>query len=244
MYIIKHGDIIGKLYDDFALIKGEKINVPKYKIIEPGDIIKLKGMEFIVLEPQPAYFSHVNLRKTQSIADKDISYMIFKTGIKPGMNILEIGIGIGTMSYALLNILNNNGSLTSIDVNPENIDISEKNVEEVIDTQNWRIINGDIKKIAGEIFDAIVVDIPDPWNYMDSIASSLKPGGRVSFYLPNFNQLEKTVLSMEKNSIYHEESVELIKRNIIVRENATRPDNRMIGHTAYISIGIKKSIYS
>ncbi|AAT43926.1 tRNA (adenine-N1)-methyltransferase [Picrophilus oshimae] len=243
MYIIKHGDIIGRLYSDFAIIKNEKIKIPEYRIIEPGDIIKLKGLDFIVIDPQPAYFSYFNLRRTQSISDKDIAYILFKTGVRPGMNILEIGIGIGTMSYAILNILGN-GSLTSIDINIENIKNSEKNVNELIDTGNWRIINGDIKKVQGEKYDAVIVDIPDPWNYMNLISESLKPGKYVSFYLPNFDQLEKTVISMEENGIYHEESLELIKRNIIVRENATRPDNKMIGHTAYISIGIKKSIYS
>ena len=70
----------------------------------------------------------------------------------------------------------------------------------------------------------------------------LKPGSFLITYSPNFNQAEKNVIMMKNFKFYVLETVELIKRNIIVRENATRPDNNIIDHTAFITVAIMESM--
>ena len=88
----------------------------------------------------------------------------------------------------------------------------------------------------------IILDIPDPWNAVENMRKCIKPGGYLVTYSPNFNQAEKNVLTMKNLKFYVLETVELIKRNIIVRENATRPDNNIVDHTAFISIGVRTSM--
>ena len=44
---------------------------------------------------------------------------------------------------------------------------------------------------------------------------------------------------MKNNHFIEINTYELIKRRIQVKENATRPEGRMIGHTGYITFGKK-----
>jgi hypothetical protein len=44
---------------------------------------------------------------------------------------------------------------------------------------------------------------------------------------------------MKKNDFVEINTYELMKRKIQVKENATRPEVRMIGHTGYLSFGRK-----
>ncbi len=84
--------------------------------------------------------------------------------------------------------------------------------------------------------------MPEPWECVDNLKNNLKFGGYFITYSPTFNQAEKNVLSLNKNNFTVLETVELIKRNILVRENATRPDNNIIGHTAFITIAVKLNV--
>lgn len=63
----------------------------------------------------------------------------------------------------------------------------------------------------------------------------------VCFYCPTYNQVEHTVDDLEKNGFRFLESHEIIDRKLMVRSNATRPDNDLIGHTAFISFAIRTS---
>ena len=63
-------------------------------------------------------------------------------------------------------------------------------------------------------------------------------GVLVSFS-PTIEQVKKTTFSLRKHGFIDINSFELIKRKLQVKENATRPEVRMIGHTGYITFGRK-----
>ncbi len=242
MYIIKSENYSG-LFDEktnTAYVKNKSFKFPINNIFEPGDKIKLDGNSFIILRPDPFFFNEVSGRMTQTIIPSDIAYIIYSGAILPGKKILESGIGIGNLSYSILNFIGSSGHLTTVDINSEFIENARKNVSKFIDIENWEIINLDIKTCKfNELFDTIILDMPDPWNAIGNVKKNIKNGGFLITYSPNFNQAEKNVIEMKNNSFYIVETVEIMKRNIIVRENATRPDNNVIGHTAFITFSIK-----
>ncbi len=244
MYIIKSENYSG-LFDEktnTAQVKNKSFKLPVNNIFEPGDTIKLDGKTFIILRPDPFFFNEVSGRMTQTIIPSDIAYIIYSGAILPGKNILESGIGIGNLSYSILNFIGSSGHLTTVDINGEFIENARKNVSKFMDIEKWEIINSDIKtcKLSGA-FDTAILDMPDPWNAIGNIKKNIKNGGFLITYSPNFNQAEKNVIELKNNNFYIIETVEIIKRNIIVRENATRPDNNIIAHTAFITISIKGS---
>ena len=69
----------------------------------------------------------------------------------------------------------------------------------------------------------------------------LKPGAIFCTYLPTFNQVEKAHTTFAKSGFYVLECSEILRRRILVREGATRPDNDIIGHTAFLSFFVRCS---
>ena len=240
MFLLKSEDSTGILDSNIAYINGEKITLPGNYVYDPGDSIKIKGKEYIVLNCDPLFYNEVTGRYTQTILPLDISYILYSASINYGKNVLESGVGIGNLSYSILKSIGESGKLTGIDINEKNIENAKKNVSRFVNMDNWNLINDDIKNYkSNDVYDAIILDMPDPWNAISNIKNNIKPGGYIILYSPNYNQTEKNVLELKKNKFFVVETVELIKRNIIVRENATRPDNNIIGHTAFINIAIK-----
>jgi tRNA (adenine57-N1/adenine58-N1)-methyltransferase len=234
------------ILDDEKLIAyfgNESISLPKNAFIEPGDFVKIKNKNFIVLNPDPIFFSDISGRATQVILPLDASYIIYSAGISPGKKVLEAGIGTGSLSYAILKAIGKDGRLTGIDINEKNIAGAKKNVNRFMSTENWDTFTGDITTMElHEKFDAAILDIPDPWNAVENMRKCLKPGAFLITYSPNYNQAERNVIMMKNFKFYVLETVELIKRNIIVRENATRPDNNIVDHTAFITVAIMESM--
>ena len=245
MLILKSETLTGILDEKnlIAYLGSEKIHMPKNTYIEPGDVIKIKNREFIAVYPDPLFFSDISGRNTQVILPFDASYIIYAAGIYPGKKVLEAGIGTGSLSYGILKAIGINGRLTGMDISEKNIALAKENVGRFISIENWEMYRGDIRTAElNDKFDAAILDIPDPWNAIKNIRKYMKPGSFLVTYSPNFNQAEKNVIEMKNYKFYVLETVELIKRNIIVRENATRPDNNIIDHTAFITISVMQSM--
>ncbi len=244
MLILKSDGISGILDERnlIAYFGKEQVKLPKNSFIEPGDILKLRNKEFIVLKPESPFFNEISGRATQAILPFDAAYIIYTAGILPGTHILEAGVGTGSLSYSILKAIGNEGKLVTMDINKNTIDIARNNIGKFIPMDNWETLLGDVRSDnLSEKYDAAILDIQDPWDAVENMKNCIKPGGYLVTYSPNFNQAEKNVIVMKKLNFYVLETVELIKRNIIVRENATRPDNNIVDHTAFISIGVRTS---
>jgi tRNA (adenine57-N1/adenine58-N1)-methyltransferase len=93
--------------------------------------------------------------------------------------------------------------------------------------------------IDEENLDAIILDIPNPWDAVGHAYGSLKPGGYFCAYSPLSSQVEKTVREINKNKFIEVKTIENIQREIIVTENGIRPRFDMLGHTGYMTFARK-----
>ncbi|WP_393972202.1 hypothetical protein OXIME_000821 [Oxyplasma meridianum] len=218
------------------------INVPPNLIISPGDVINTKSGLYTALCFQPPEFGNVCKRNAQIIQPHDAAYMIFRSGVKSGSMVLEAGAGSGSLSSFILWSIGSSGKLVTADNNENNLAATRENLSKFYDLSNWLPLLGDIRteNIEGK-FHAIFLDIPDPWNAISNVMENLKPGGFLTTYSPNFNQMEKTAVEMKKNGMLVLENTELIKRNMLVREGSTRPDHNSLWHTAFITFAVKRS---
>ncbi len=210
------------------------------QVLETGDMFFLGNSRFVSVPFRPQFAPMVAERGPQVILPHDASVMISLSGITRGSRVIESGIGSGMLSAFILWEIGSEGLLKSIDISSENIEVARNNLRRFGLESTHECIIGDIRSFDDNgKYDAIFLDIPDPWDAVQSCSRLLKKGGTLVSYSPNFNQVEKTVTSMEENNIFHHTTLELTRRNLIVRKDATRPDSKGIGHTGFISVGYR-----
>jgi tRNA (adenine57-N1/adenine58-N1)-methyltransferase len=200
-----------------------------------------QGYKFYVLKPLPSdYILHMT-RKTQIIYPEDAGLILLYGGISPGSKVLEAGCGSGALTCILGTYIQPNGHVYSFDNRDSSIKRAVKNVkraglENYITIQKADIMNEELQIPEVE---SIVLDIAQPWKVIAKIKHYLKFSGILVSFSPTIEQVKKTTFELQNNDFYEINTYELIKRMMQVKENATRPQVQMIGHTGYLTFGRK-----
>lgn len=223
--IIEFDDIIGKEFGSCVFSKP----------------LESQGYKFFVFKPLPSDFILYMSRKTQIIYPEDAGLILLYTGIGPGSIVIEAGCGSGALTCILGNYVNPNGHVYSYDIREKSLKRTSKNIiraqlQDVVTVQY-----GDITKdnFPHKQVDSIVLDMAMPWEAIQNIKESLKLSGTLASFSPTIEQVKKTTFALRQNEFYEINTYELIKRKIQVKENATRPEVRMIGHSGYLTFGRK-----
>ena len=223
--IIEFDDVIGKKFGSVVFSRP----------------FETQGYKFYVLKPLPSdYILHMT-RKTQIIYPEDAGLILLYTGIGPGSIVIEAGCGSGALTCILGNFVRPKGHIYSYDIREKSLKRAKLNVkraklDDFVSIQYGDILNDDLKL---ENVDAVVLDMATPWNAIKKVLNYLKFSGTLVSFSPTIEQVKKTVSAMKNNEFIEVNTYELIKRRIQVKENATRPEVRMIGHTGYLTFGRK-----
>lgn len=245
--VVKGKDQIGT-YDEkkrIIRVRNREISIPVNAVISTGDSVDISGERYDILDFNPSWYVEIAKRGAQVIHPKDAAYIISRCGIACGSRVLEAGVGSGALTSSILWSVGQDGRLYSMEMEETAISNALENVESMIDTGSWEILRGDVR--SSEIpdrLDSAVLDIPDPWNALENVIPSLRPGGIICTYSPTYNQVDQTVEKMRSLDLSVIETVEIMRRNILVRPDATRPDHRMLGHTAFLTFASRKSGHS
>ena len=81
--------------------------------------------------------------------------------------------------------------------------------------------------------------IPNPWDAVETCASALKAGGMLCAYSPNMNQAERTCSQLAASGFVDVRTIEMLERELVVRNGKTRPSYEMLGHTGYLTFARK-----
>jgi tRNA (adenine57-N1/adenine58-N1)-methyltransferase len=203
--------------------------------------LETQGYKFYILKPLPSDYVIYMARKTQIIYPEDAGMILLYSGISPGCNVIEAGCGSGALTCILGTYISPNGHVFSYDIREKSLKRAKLNVlkaklDNVITLQYGDIINEDFNH---RNVDAVVLDLATPWDAIEKVRKYLKYSGALVSFSPTIEQVKKTVFAMRDNDFIEINSYELIKRRIQVKENATRPEVKMIGHTGYITFGKK-----
>ena len=223
--IIEFDDIIGKEFGSCVFSKP----------------LESQGYKFYVFKPLPSDFILYMSRKTQIIYPEDAGLILLYTGIGPGSIVIEAGCGSGALTCILGNYVKPNGHVYSYDVREKSLKRASKNITRANLQDTVTIQFGDITKdnLPYKQVDSIVLDMAMPWEAIQNVKESLKLSGTLASFSPTIEQVKKTTFALMQNDFYEINTYELIKRKIQVKENATRPEVRMIGHSGYLTFGRK-----
>ena len=174
-------------------------------------------------------------RKAQMLTSKDIAMIIHLCGIGSGSKVVEGGAGSGALSIAVLASIGTEGHLTTYELRDDFAAIARKNVESASLEGGWTLKIGNVcDKIDEREVDAVILDIPDPWDCVVVSKAALKNGGTFCAFIPNVNQVESTVHSLRDNSFTEVRAIETLQRELLVHEGGARPSCDMLGHTGYL----------
>jgi len=133
-----------------------------------------------------------------------------------------------------------NGTVISYDKREDFIDHAMENLRVAsLDKYVKTYVKDVTKGIAEKDLDAIILDMPDPWNAVSHAYKSLRAGGYFCSYSPLISQVEQTVKEIKKHEFIEVKTFENIQREMIVSEYGTRPSFDMLGHTGYLTFARK-----
>ncbi|UCH72172.1 MAG: tRNA (adenine-N1)-methyltransferase [Thermoplasmatales archaeon] len=230
-----------KINSKIDKIKGIGVIDPSKLISqEYGKKIEIGNKHFWILKPSLNDKLQGLKRKAQIILPRDAAHILINCSIESGNKILEGGIGSGSLTIALANAVAPEGSVVSYDNREDFIkhamnNLKSANLDKYVTTKVKDITKG----INEKELDAIIIDIPNPWDVVSHAWNALKVGGCFCSYSPLISQVEKTVKEIKKYSFIEIKTMENIQREMIVSDFGTRPSFDMLGHTGYLTFARK-----
>ena len=174
-------------------------------------------------------------RHTQVIYPKDAAYILLTADIGPGSRVVEAGTGTGYMTALLAWHVRPSGKVYTYEIRKDFYEKALKNLEALGVIQYIEAKNKDIKKgIDEKEVDAVILDMPDPWNVVEEAKNALIHGGTIAIFVPTIPQLEKTVVSLRKADFKRIEPIEIQLRKYKPVPEELRPETLGIIHTGYV----------
>ena len=179
-------------------------------------------------------------RNAQIILPKDAAQIIVHCSITSGSTILEAGIGSGALTTILAASVAPTGHIISYDNREEFIDHAMNNLKQAcLDKYVTTHIQDVTKNIFETDLDAIILDIPNPWDAINHAWNALRIGGYLCTYSPLISQVEQSVKKMQSLPFIQMKTIELLEREMIVSVHGTRPSFHMLGHSGYLTFARK-----
>lgn len=209
--------------------------------LEPGAIVKTSlGQPIAVFSPRLSDIVDSFNRPTQILYPKDIGYALYKMGLKNGDTVVEVGTGSGALTVAMAQTIAPDGRVYTYENRTDFLKTAQKNVAKAglskhVTFRNIDPSEGFLERNA----DVAVIDLGDPWKMVPPAWETLAGGGLVAGFTPTVNQLEKLAEALRMHGFMILEAVELLVREFKTEAGKVRPESRMIGHTAYVTIARK-----
>ena len=226
-------DLNQDLHTQYGFIKKDDIKKAK-----DGDLLKSNThKEFFIFSPYFVDLYRKIKRNAQIIPLKDIGFIITETGVNKNSKVLDAGSGSGALACFLAAIAK---EVVTYEIREDFIEIVKSNIE-FLELKNIKVKNKDIcKEIEEKNVDVVTLDVPEPWNAIESCSKALKPGGFLVAYSPSVPQVADFVNALRKNESYvYIKTVEIIEREWEVEERRVRPKSTGIGHSGFLSFGRK-----
>ncbi len=166
------------------------------------------------------------------LLQKDVGVILSNTNIDKNSKVLDAGSGCGVLTANLARFVN---KVYSYDNRKEFLDIAKENCKN-FGLNNVVFRNKDVyEEIKEKNLDLVTLDLKEPWRAFDNVHNSLKKDGMLVCFSPNITQVMK-VVEKAKGKFKIVKVLENIEREWIVEKLRVRPENMIIGHTAFIVV--------
>jgi len=174
-------------------------------------------------------------RETQIIYPKDTFYIAKKLDLSEGKKLLEFGTGSGAATMVFSSCVGSTGKVYTFEREERIFKTAKRNLERFGFTHNVVMFNKpfDPKEVKDIQFDAAFIDVREPYPYVEAVHKVLKPSAPVGFLLPTANQVEELLRHL-RPYFGDIEILEILTRYYKANPDRFRPEDTMVGHTAYL----------
>ncbi|WP_132994304.1 tRNA (adenine-N1)-methyltransferase [Gordonia zhaorongruii] len=196
------------------------------------------GTQYLALRPLLTDYVLSMPRGAQVIYPKDSAQIVTEGDVFPGARVLEAGAGSGALTLALLRAVGPAGSVLSYEVREDHAEHAVRNVETFVGGKpdNWELRVGDLADHdPADQYDRVILDMLAPWDCLDVVSKTLRPGGVLIVYVATVTQLSRVMEGMREQQCWTEPRAwESLVREWSAVGLAVRPEHRMQGHTAFL----------
>ncbi len=229
---------------------GKRVSTHLGEIVLPDDleygaaVRSSTGAVFYVLMPSTSDIAMKVRRTTTIIYPKDAGWMILEAGIGSGSKVIEVGSGSGSLTIMLARIVGPEGRVYSFERREKFLENARENVKRagLLDRVEFALRDPAVEGFGVEDVEAVFVDVPEPWTMVPPAFEALAGGGAWISLSPNMEQVKETWRTLKSHGFVRFKAVEILEREILVREQGVRPRERMISHTGYIVSARKVNI--
>jgi len=201
-----------------------------------------KGHVLLAVRPTMGDFVLEMPRGPQIIYPKDLGNIVVFADIFPGATVVEGGLGSGALTSALLRAVGSTGQVITYEIDEKVVPKAQRNIQKLVpDPSNHSVTVADIYEgIAERDVDRVVLDVPEPWQAVETIGDALVMGGIMLSFLPTILQVNQLVEELKKDTRFQLiESLETLLRPWHLKERSVRPVHRMVAHSGFLTTAVR-----
>jgi tRNA (adenine57-N1/adenine58-N1)-methyltransferase catalytic subunit len=179
-----------------------------------------------LLKPTPELWARSLKHRTQIVHELDSSLIVFYLNLQPNMVVCESGTGSGALSHCIMRTLAPEGMLHTYEFNEKRantakIEFEKNRVNHLVTVHHKDVCgkhgSGGFDRPQASV-DAVVLDLPEPWNAVPYAAHCLKPNSRLASYSPCVEQAQRTVMTLQKSGFHTIKTMEFRLKEFHVDE--------------------------
>lgn len=227
--------------DGVANVRGQRIPHERLAGHPVGEPLRSEqGEVFYPVRPTLARWVERMPRFARSLDPREIGPLLLHADLRPGLRVLEAGLGSGGLALFLLRVLGPEGHLVSYDLREESLVQGARNVEAWYGGPHpaHTVRSGDVAEGFPErALDRILLDLPEPWRVVPHALEALLPGGIFAAYLPTVLQVHRLCEELTcARSFADVQTIETLQRRWRVGRRSVRPEPQMVAHTGFLTI--------
>jgi tRNA (adenine57-N1/adenine58-N1)-methyltransferase len=236
-FLVRLGDKDSLHHHRGAVRHADVIGQPEGPTVRSG-----QGRPFVAVRPRLVDYVFGMPRRSGIVYPKDAAQIVAWADLAPGLRVLEAGVGSGALTLALLRAVGERGQVIGYEQRADFIDLALQNIRGFSNAAalgNLLLRERDVYAglVDGDL-DRVVLDLPEPWRVLAHLPGALRPGGWVAAYTPSIVQASQFVEALRAARTYVQvETHEVLLRGWHIHDQAVRPEQQMVGHTGFVSVG-------
>lgn len=200
-----------------------------------------KGARAAVLRPSHSDVQLLLKRRTTVVYPKEAGKAIMELGVRAGGRYGECGSGSGAMTMLLASLVGPEGKVYSRERHPEHLAQARKNIERLGLSERVDFAQCDPAREGFGVtgLDGLFIDVPEPWLLVAAGAEALGEGGIWVSLSPTIDQAVRTERELCDYGFVRRRLSETLERSWKLFPGRVRPEDRMVGHTAFLLVAHK-----